>query len=190
MCPRKPNLEPQGRARQIGAGDPAALLRQVAQQDPAALRALYELTSPRLLGVIRRIVPNEADSCDVLQDVYIRVWHSARQYSGAGSAWGWLIVMARHLAMDRRKQCQRRHEVPLPELDALWAESSSDDGVWAHSIQQCLERLRGEPRNAILLSYVYGYSHGELALHLGRPLGTVKAWLRRSLTELKLCLES
>lgn len=169
--------------------DPAALLRRVARRDPTALQALYEMTSPRLLGVIRRIVPGEADSCDVLQDVYLRIWHCAHQYRGAGSAWGWLLVMARHLAMDRRKQTRRRREVPLEELDGGWEFPLSDEEGLVHSIHQCLNRLRAEPRRAILLSYVYGYSHGELAQRLGRPLGTVKAWLRRGLVELKLCLE-
>lgn len=190
MCPGKLTFEPKP---EIGNGATpdglAALLKRVASRDPAALQTLYELTSPRLLGVIRRIVPGEADSCDVLQDVYLRVWHCAHQYQGTGSVWGWLIVMTRHLAMDRRKQSQRRHEVPLHELGDLWEGPRGVDEALEHSIRQCLSRLRSEPRRAILLSYVYGYSHGELAQYLGRPLGTVKAWLRRSLAELKLCLE-
>jgi RNA polymerase sigma-70 factor (ECF subfamily) len=50
-------------------------------------------------------------------------------------------------------------------------------------------RLADEPRQAVLLAYYEGLTHEQLALRLRRPLGTVKAWVRRSLLQLKSCLE-
>jgi len=56
------------------------------------------------------------------------------------------------------------------------------------ALKRCLERLEPVRRRAILLAYVHGLSHGELAGRLGVPLGTMKSWIRRSLLSLRECL--
>jgi RNA polymerase sigma-70 factor (ECF subfamily) len=58
------------------------------------------------------------------------------------------------------------------------------------AIARCLETLDPEPRRAVLLAYFEGLTHGVIAQSLDRPLGTVKAWVRRSLHRLKTCLEA
>ena len=68
-------------------------------------------------------------------------------------------------------------------LEAL--ERSND----AKALAQCLGRLEGKQRQAIMLAFFGGLSHSELAAHLHQPLGTVKTWVRRGLARLKLCLE-
>ena len=60
----------------------------------------------------------------------------------------------------------------------------SDSGA----LKRCLERLDPVRRRAILLAYVEGLSHGELAGRLGVPLGTAKSWIRRALLVLKECM--
>lgn len=52
----------------------------------------------------------------------------------------------------------------------------------------CLAQLAPERRNCILHAYVEGLSHSEIAQRIGAPLGTVKAWIARSLKALKECL--
>lgn len=58
-----------------------------------------------------------------------------------------------------------------------------------HWLGKCLATLKPHAREVVLLSYVEGYSHSEISARLTKPLGTVKAWLRRSLEELKQCLD-
>jgi RNA polymerase sigma-70 factor (ECF subfamily) len=60
----------------------------------------------------------------------------------------------------------------------------SDSGA----LKRCLERLDPVRRQAILLAYVEGLSHGELAGRLGVPLGTAKSWIRRALLVLTECM--
>ena len=55
-------------------------------------------------------------------------------------------------------------------------------------LQHCLEALDPARRNCVLHAYVDGCSHGEIAERLGAPLGTVKAWIRRSLVSLRECM--
>ncbi|MFG1496892.1 RNA polymerase sigma factor [Saccharospirillum sp. HFRX-1] len=166
------------------------VMNRVAHQDYAALKSLYDATSSRLMGVANRILKNEQEACDVLQDVYLKIWQQAGDYSGRGSVMGWLTVMTRNAALDRLKSIKRKREdlSEDPGADILVempASESHDLGV-----HQCLDQLNENAREAIVLSYIYGYSHQELHERLARPLGTVKAWIRRGLQELKKCLEA
>ena len=56
------------------------------------------------------------------------------------------------------------------------------------ALRHCLEKLDPGRRSAIVLAYVHGFSHGELAGRLGVPLGTIKSWIRRGLVSLQECL--
>ena len=57
-------------------------------------------------------------------------------------------------------------------------------------MQRCLERLEEDRRRVVVMAFVEGLSHGELAEKLRMPLGTVKSWIRRSLLSLRECLAS
>jgi RNA polymerase sigma-70 factor (ECF subfamily) len=59
----------------------------------------------------------------------------------------------------------------------------------AEAVQGCLGTLQGSQQQSISLAYYQGLSHGEIAEHLGAPLGSVKTWVRRGLIALKACLE-
>ncbi|MFY0663699.1 MAG: RNA polymerase sigma factor [Natronospirillum sp.] len=175
------------------APDLALLLHRLQQRDHAALQRLYELTSARLMAVIMRILNDESDSADVLQELYLKLWQWPDRFVPGGSAWGWLCVVARHAALDHLKHRQRRREDALTEVEHMVqvlvnpteALSLSEAGV-----DRCMAGLAEDPRRAILLSYLHGYSQHELVTVMQRPLGTIKSWLRRGLQELKQCLQS
>ena len=174
----------------------------IQRQDPAALHTLYQLTSAKLLGLIQRIIADAHEAQDILQEVYIKVWQQAQQYTGSGSAWGWLCVLARHRAIDRIRALKHRHlatDTPPEVLDGLLenasainSSDSSDNSelVNRHWLGQCLKQLKPQPRNAILLSCLKGYSHSEITEQLQAPLGTIKAWIRRGMQELQQCLNA
>ncbi|NVK73092.1 MAG: sigma-70 family RNA polymerase sigma factor [Oceanospirillaceae bacterium] len=167
------------------------LLYRVQAQDKQALQLLYELTSSKLLGLIFRIVKDESESEDVLQDVFIKVWLQANQFNGKGSAWGWLCVMARNSSLDRLRKVQRHPSVSTDEDEALLDSLIEEfDGSTNIAINRCLMTLKEQVRKSILMSYLHGYSHTDLADKMAIPLGTMKAWCRRGLKELKLCLEA
>jgi len=52
----------------------------------------------------------------------------------------------------------------------------------------CLEELEPVRRSCLIHAYVDGFSHAEIARKLGAPLGTVKAWVKRSLAALRECM--
>jgi len=168
-----------------------ALLYRVQKQDKQALQSLYELTSGKLLGLIFRIVKDEPEAEDVLQDVFIKVWLQANQYDGKGNAWAWLCVMVRNSSLDRLRKIQKHPHVSTDEdeelLNSLTEEFDAHNNI---ALNRCLYTLKNQVRNSILMSYLHGYSHSELAKTMSVPLGTMKAWIRRGLQELKLCLEA
>jgi RNA polymerase sigma-70 factor (ECF subfamily) len=86
-------------------------------------------------------------------------------------------------------------EDPEGALDRLfdWTagpEDSEDRRRAAKWLRDCLARLQAAERQALVLAYDRGLSHGDLAAHLGKPLGTVKAWVRRGMQNLRSCLEA
>jgi RNA polymerase sigma-70 factor (ECF subfamily) len=63
--------------------------------------------------------------------------------------------------------------------------AEAEDGA---RLRECLAALDEKPRQGILLAFVHGLSHPEVAERLGTPLGTVKSWIRRGLLTLRECL--
>lgn len=167
-----------------------ALVYRVQQKESVAIQVLYEETASRVYGILLRILKAESEAEDALQEVYIKVWQQAKQYSGSGSAWGWICVMARHVALDRLRKLQRNKTESSDELilDVADQVDIIKEHTDRHWLGKCLVALKPETTEVILLSYVEGYSHSEISDKLSKPIGTVKAWIRRGLEELKQCL--
>lgn len=160
-----------------------------ARGDHRALHQLYEQDSSRLLGVALRITRNKALAEDIVHDAFIKIWHGAHSFDPLrGSARGWVFSVTRHLALDVVRSAGR--DVPLDDQYEPLAEPAQSIEFAARSgqIHQCLERLDPTRRTCILHAYVDGYSHSEIAQKLSTPLGTVKAWIKRSLAALRECM--
>jgi len=177
----------------------AALLERISAGDRAAFTALYDETSPLLYGVLMRLLRNPQWALEALQDSYIRVWLRSETYSAEkGDPAAWLIGIARYRALDLlRAQGERaaRLECNASDLrDAAVPPRPPDEEAVVLAdldhLRRCLDTLPEAARRSLLLCYYEGYSHHELAEKLNVPLGTVKAWIRRGLVRLRVCLES
>jgi RNA polymerase sigma-70 factor (ECF subfamily) len=179
-------------------GEVAGLLAACARQDRDAFRRLYAQTAPQLLACLIGILRQRALAEDALQDVFVQVWKRAAQYeAGRGSAWGWLIAIARYRAIDLKRRESRQ---PMGTVDGL-DEIPSEDAAFeparlgfgeqaSRLLAQCLGALQPRQRECIVLAFQGGLSHAEVASEIDEPLGSVKSWIRRGLTALKKCLES
>jgi RNA polymerase sigma-70 factor, ECF subfamily len=178
-----------------------SLLSRVALQDRAALRSLYDATAGRLLAIVQRMLDDRAMAEDVIQDTFVTVWQRAAQFPQLRtSPLAWLTTIARHRAIDLMRK--RKPETSLTWQDDDGQEHqhdvADDSGTPQDQLQgrqddsrlsHCVGTLDEAPRQAVLLAYYEGLTHEELAARLQRPLGTVKTWVRRSLLQLKTCLE-
>lgn len=168
--------------------DYEACLLACAGGDQQALRRLYAQESSHLLGVALRIVRDKALAEDIVHDAFIKIWRGAGSFDASrGSARGWVFSVTRHLALNHVRN--RYREVPLgDEHEPVAATDTFEFSARSGQVHTCLEQLDPARRTCILHAYVDGYSHSEIALKLGTPLGTVKAWIKRSLAALRECM--
>lgn len=169
-------------------------LEACARGDRKALQALYDHEGARMLGVARRIARDHATAEDVVHDAMVRIWTRAASFDPErGSARGWIYSITRHLALNSIRDTRRETVLDESEIDiGPSSHGGLDDAdLWSGSakIYRCLEQLQPAPQRCILHAYVDGCSHAEIATLLDAPLGTVKAWIKRSLKALRECLE-
>lgn len=182
-----------------------SLLLRTATRDEQAFRELYRLSAPLLLGVAQRVLARRELAEEVLHDAFVRIWRAAASFDPlANQPVAWLTAIVRNRAIDVRAS----HDVsrvdsyhatldddPDGSLDRLFDWSpAADDGEdrrrSAQWLRDCLSRLAAPERQSLVLAYEHGLSHSELAAHLQKPLGTVKAWVRRGMAGLRGCIEA
>jgi RNA polymerase sigma-70 factor (ECF subfamily) len=178
------------------ADDLADLLSRVAAKDRAAFASVYRTASPKLFGIILRILRRRELAEDVLQDVFLTIWRRAEGYNMTlASPMTWMAAIARNRAIDEiRKARLTVVDAPVEELhvadDAILVSERMERDESALRLQRCLDGL-GEPqRQMVKLAYLDGWSRDALAKKYGHPEGTIKTWLHRSLKQLRECLGS
>lgn len=166
------------------------------QGDQRAFENLYRFTAPKLYAYAMRMLRNESLAEECLQDVYVRIWHHAREYAPERAApLTWMIGILRHRALDLLRQRGRETTLAEPEdlehlVNAQAGAAAADpvDDEDARALYACLGQLREEQRRCLQLAYFDNLSHAQMAERLHVPLGTVKTWVRRALEQLRRCL--
>ena len=171
------------------------LLQKVAQsRDVEAFRKLFELYGPRVKSYMMRQGADPTLAEDLAQETLLTVWRKAQLYSDEkGSATTWIFTIARNLRIDRL-----RREVawqPLPEnrdeeaSDAPDPEEQVTERERRDKVRAVLATLPPDQSEVVMLSYVEGLSHSEIAERLGLPLGTVKSRMRLASQKVKEAVE-
>ena len=181
------------------AFDYESAIARCASGERAALESIYQRDCRALLGVALRIVRDRARAADALHDAFIKVWTRAASYDASlGSGRGWVYSVVRHTALNQVRDGAREIGLDEEAAAAVDAEQSMAAHAGATSafelraewgrLEGCLDALPPARRDCIVLAYVEGCSHGEIAQRTSTPLGTVKAWLQRSMTALRECM--
>lgn len=169
-----------------------ALLRRIAGGDQQAFSLLYDNVAPRVLGLIRRLLIDHAQSEEVAQEVFLEIWQTASRFDeNKGGASTWILTMTHRRAVDRIRSSQssrdRDTKVGIrdfaPEYDHV---SETVEVTIEHErVKEAMERLTVLQRQAVSLAYYGGYSHSEVAALLKVPIGTVKTRLRDGMIRLR-----
>lgn len=172
-----------------------ALLRAVAAGDSKAFERLYHLTSPKLCAVTARMVHDEADLGDIMQQAYLAIWRKAHMFDpDQGKAFTWLLVVTRNKALDvLRRRARRGIQEPLDEtLPSSGAPSDlgARTALLRGLIRPHLSQLRPEVREAVIRHVVHGTTSRELGEHYGVSTNTAKSWVRRGLQRLRTDIEA
>jgi RNA polymerase sigma-70 factor, ECF subfamily len=177
-----------------GPADIDALMRQVARGDSESFETLYDELSPAVYGLARRVVRDPARAEDVTQEVFLDVWRKATRFDvERGKAKTWVMTIAHRRAVDavRRSEAQKRQDHQgAPDEVAHDEPGEALIAAEEHStVRDCLETLTELQLESVRLAYFNGYTYGEVAALLDKPLPTIKTRMRDGLIRLRDCLE-
>jgi RNA polymerase sigma-70 factor, ECF subfamily len=171
-----------------------ALMKAVSRRRYDALAELYDRYGKRLRATIDRVVHEEGEADDVLQEIFIQIWEEAARYSPkAGKPLGWMVTIARRRAIDRLRRRQAYSRARERYQKRVTHETSNStrqaDDVFIlndlrHFLKKCMRVLPRLQREALELAFFKGLSHREIAAATRAPLGTVKTRLELGLQKL------
>jgi len=184
----KPPLEP-------GAPSDFDLMSRIQAEDPEALSQLYDRYNGILKALILRVIHNEAEADDLLQEIFMEIWNQAKNFSAQkGKRLGWMVTLARRRAIDslRKKQAYGRAE------ERLQSQTEQQPDAWVHNatekeiafsdtrilVRNVIDRLPPAQQEAIDLAFFRGMSQREIAAKTNTPLGTVKTRLELGLKKI------
>jgi RNA polymerase sigma-70 factor (ECF subfamily) len=168
------------------------LLGRVAQGDETAFGDLYDQMAPRVLGLVKRLLVDHAQSEEVTQEIFLEIWQSASRYEAQrGGASTWILTMTHRRAVDRIRSSQagrdRDTKIGIRDLAVEYDQVSEtvETRIEHERVEKAMSRLTELQRQAISLAYYGGLSHSEVAERLRIPLGTVKTRLRDGMIRLR-----
>ena len=170
-----------------------AAIDRMARGDQDALADIYDRHGRLVYSLALRIVRDQADAEDVVQEVFSQAWRQAGRYDASrGTVLGWLLTLTRSRAIDRLRGRRARPEPTVDEglLNAIPDAAAPVDlqAVWASQASQiraAVDGLTVLQRVAIELAFYEGLTHAEIAERLELPLGTVKTRIRQGLLKLR-----
>lgn len=170
--------------------DDALIVRAVANGDRAALARLYDRYASILLALALRIIRDRREAEDLLHDVFLEVWRSAKDYDlTRGRVRTWLIIRMRSRALDVTKSARVSRRSGDPEvLDRMVAEGDVTGSPDRQRVRTALAELSADQRQVLELAYFDGQSCSEIAERIGIPIGTVKSRLAAGLGKLRQSL--
>lgn len=177
------------RKRKISLSEDELVLA-LKNREKIAVEALYDMYSTSLYGVISRIVIDTATAEDVLQDTFVKIWHSFPSYSTEkGRLFTWMVNIARNLAIDkiRSKDFKNQNKNQELENNVTFIDEQRNTVYKPEllGIKELVETLKPEQKLILELVYFKGYTHVEAAEELGIPLGTIKTRLRMAILQLR-----
>ena len=169
-----------------------ARLARVGTGDRRAFAELYDATSARLFGLVRRLLVDPAQAEEVTQEVYLEIWQTANRYKPErGSAISWMLTMAHRRAVDRIRASQasrdRDTRIGIRDYDREYDQVAEHVEVTMEGarVKRALQGLTELQRQAVQLAYYGGLSHSEIAAELHVPVGTVKTRIRDGMIRLR-----
>jgi RNA polymerase sigma-70 factor (ECF subfamily) len=180
---------------EAGAPSDVDLMERIQAEDADALSELYDRYNGILKALILRVIHNEAEADDLLQEVFMEIWNRSKNFSSAkGKPLGWMVTLARRRAIDalRKRQAYARAE------ERLQSETEQQPGARVQNITETeihsgdrralmskvLNELPEAQKKTIELAFFYGMSQREIAANTNTPLGTVKTRLELGLKKI------
>jgi len=176
----------------------AELVRRIASGDCEAFAALYDMYSKPLYSFVYRILSDRRETEDVMQEVFLGIWRKSSSFDeSVGKPFNWAVTLTRNKAIDRLRSRDRQLRTVgstpwrLGE-ESLACATQRDENFGfdeAAQIRALVDELPMDQRQPIELAFFGGLTHMEIAQAMRKPLGTVKARIRRGMMSLREALE-
>jgi RNA polymerase sigma factor (sigma-70 family) len=166
------------------------LVLALRNREKIAIEALYDMYSSSLYGVISRIITDTAVAEDLLQETFVKIWHSFSAYSAEkGRLFTWMVNIARNLAIDKIRSKDFKNQSKNQELENnvtfIDERQHTVYNPELLGVKDLVGTLKADQRSIVELVYFKGYTHVEAADELGVPLGTIKTRLRMAIMQLR-----
>lgn len=145
------------------------------------MRALVDRYRDRVFGLCFRMLGQWHDAEDVAQETFVRALRHLRQWDRSRDFEPWLFAIAGNRCRTfLSKRARRPLMQPLADDLLDQAESFQQASHLDEELVLALSNMRAEHRQAFLLYHQQQLSYDDIAAALGRPAGTVKAWVHRA----------
>jgi RNA polymerase sigma-70 factor, ECF subfamily len=172
------------------------LIARVSQGSREAMAILFRRYSRLVRGVALRILRDDAEADDLVQELFLFVHRKASIFDPQKSSpRSWVVQMTYQRAIDRRRYLQSRHFYTHLDLNGaadLVGHKEGREGsrflsrlVGNTTIQGLLDALTEDQRNTLSLHFFEGYTFGEIAVNLDQPLGNIRNHYYRGLDKLR-----
>jgi RNA polymerase sigma-70 factor (ECF subfamily) len=165
-----------------------AIMRRIQQEDFSAFEELVDRYKGRLVNVINRMLNNQNEAEDLVQETFLRVWTHRQDYDFSYCLSTWIYTIALNLAKNELRKHRKFKFFNLGEMTEKGLElpdPKMGPSALGHMLQQAITTLPPKYKTAFLLRDVEQMSYEEVAQILGVPLGTVKSRVNRARAVLK-----
>jgi RNA polymerase sigma-70 factor (ECF subfamily) len=165
-----------------------ALMRRVQQEDYEAFEELVGRYKARLINLIYRMLNDQSEAEDLVQETFLRVWTHRQDYDFSYCLSTWIYTIALNLAKNELRRYRKFKFINMLDLASKGVELADPKmgpSALGHMLQQAIAGLPAKYKTAFLLRDVEQMSYEEVAQILGVPLGTVKSRVNRARAELK-----
>ena len=188
--------EPENQRRSAEDTEDVRLLRLVARGDTSAFEEVIERHQALVAGTVARMLGSNSDVDDIAQQVFIRVWKSARRYVPRAKFTTWLLKITRNLVFNELRRARRRAQVPLqsdPGTEEIPLKDETNPAPDAslledelqRAIEEAIMQLPESQRMALVLRRYEQLSYEQIAEVLDLSVPAVKSVLFRARTELR-----
>jgi RNA polymerase sigma factor (sigma-70 family) len=168
---------------------PELLIARLKRRDLDAFEQVYRSFNRPVYTLALRLLGNETEAFDLLQDSFLKVFEQIAQYRSEAPFWSWLRSIVVNAALMRL-----RGRRPLDELDSLMLEHMADSGpdpfdaVSGQDLKRAMAQLPALSRAVLWLYHVEGYTHEEIAVAFERTVSFSKSQVARASARLRSLL--
>lgn len=188
--------DPGNQGRSEEDAEDVRLMRLVARGDTSAFEEVIERHQALVAGTAARMLGSNSDVEDIAQQVFIRVWKSARRYVPRAKFTTWLLKITRNLVFNELRRAKRRAQVPLqsdPGAEEIPLKDETNPAPDAslledelqRAIEEAILQLPESQRMALVLRRYEQLSYEQIAEVLDLSVPAVKSVLFRARTELR-----